>query len=658
MEAMFPGALRMFGFLGLCLLAAGIGLSGLGFAWSRAQNGRGSQPFVRAKQRSFLGAHSTVRVKAGQWRNWSRELVSRPGRLYCDLVGGAYKSPRTLADLQQIVREARVHGVQVRVFGSSHSWAGLVPVDGGFLVDNRMIGAVGERFELGLEPASQDGTRKARATCPPGLVSKEFEEWLWDMGYTLPSSAFEDCFTMGGMASTATHGVGINIPTLSDMVVGVTFVDGLGEIRRWDRETATADELAAVQCGLGCLGLVYAYTFEVEPRYEVVSDAFVVSYDSLFADTDAARVRLRELHERYDTVELFWWPYVFGGLPFLSKLIVNPEMWVLTTKQVAAEHIARRAWWHKWLLFNALDLPAMVVSGYFTRFVVQFPRLVWLLPLTTAFTKAWVKARSGARRMPQYDANHLVNAAGVEWILCQSIEWSLPFYPAAGDQASDGFERVRKAFATLRSLVVDAYAAYPLSDPRSIPVTVAIEMRTLAPSSALLSPGYQPAEKHAEVRYAAPEIVSTAGHPAWAEFAHRANVIFATDTASFGDQVRPHLAKECRAYPHPDFPEHGMTDYMREQYIAAGTWDRFLAVREAIDPDGVFLNDFLHAWFYGPRHAQAASAATDSPATASARPSLHAGEPRRSDPRATTRTSPHRHAPGLPASKSTGTRPD
>lgn len=570
--------------------------------WRQAQPQKGTDPHVPARQRSFLGAHSTVRVARGLWRNWSRDLQSRPGRLYCDLPGGTHPAPRTLADLQQIVRDARALGVQVRAFGSSHSWAALVPVDGGFLVDNRMIGATSDRFELHVEPPTEG--RKARATCPPGLISKEFEEWLWEKGYTLPASAFEDCFTMGGMASTATHGVGMEIPTLSDLVVGVTFVDGLGEVRNWTRETATADELAAVQCGLGCLGLIYSYTFEVEPRYEVVSHAFVVTYDSLFADRDDARKRLKELHESYDTVELFWWPYVFSGVPYLSKLRVNPELWVLSTRQVPATEVPRRGWLHKFLLFNVLDLPAMIGAGYFSRFVVRFPALVCLLPLTTAFTKGWVRARSLQRRMPQYDANHLVNAAGVEWMLCQSIEWSLPFRPGAELDAPDGYERLRKSFATLKSMVDEAWQQYPFTDPRSIPVTVAIEMRTLKPSTALLSPGYQPPEQHRHIRYAAPEIVSTARHPAWQEFAHRANVRMTTDVAAFGTEVRPHLAKECRTYPHPAYPATGMTGYMRDQYIAAGTWDRFLKVRAAVDPDGVFLNPFLREWFDGQAETQ------------------------------------------------------
>ena len=221
----------MSGFVGGIFLAL-LALAGLWAAWWRDQRRTSGTPFVRVKHRSFLGTHSTIRIRAGRWRNWSRELTSVPGRIYCDMAGSTHAAPRSLHDLQAIVREARALGVQVRAFGSSHSWASLVPVDGGFLVDNRMIGAVGDRYDLSVEPASPDGTRKARATGPPGLISKEFEEWPWDIGYT--------------------------------------------------------------------------YTFEVEPRYEVVSDAFVVSDDSPFADTDAARLKLRALHEAYSAVELFW----------------------------------------------------------------------------------------------------------------------------------------------------------------------------------------------------------------------------------------------------------------------------------------------------------------------------------------------------------------
>ena len=40
-----------------------------------------------------------------------------------------------------------------------------------------------------------------------------------------------------------------------------------------------------------------------------------------------------------------------------------------------------------------------------------------------------------------------------------------------------------------------------------------------------------------------------------------------------------------------------MRSYLREQYRAAGSWDRFLAVRQDVDPDGIFLNEYLRDWF-------------------------------------------------------------
>jgi FAD/FMN-containing dehydrogenase len=125
----------------------------------------------------------------------------------------------------------------VRVFGSSHSWAHLVPTDG-FLVDNRMIGADGDRYVTRIDPADPVSGRAARVTVPPGITSRELELWLWDCGYTLPVSSVEDCFTIGGMVATATHGAGQELPGLSDHVVGMTFVDGRGEVRRCRRTWA------------------------------------------------------------------------------------------------------------------------------------------------------------------------------------------------------------------------------------------------------------------------------------------------------------------------------------------------------------------------------------------------------------------------------------
>lgn len=562
------------------------------------------EPFIPARARRLPWVNSTVRVTRTVWRNWARTLEATPARLYSDHAGGPFRSPRTLEDLQSIVRDARAARTTIRVFGSSHSWAHLVPTDG-FLVDNRMIGADGDRYLTRIEPPDPATGRKARATVPPGITSRELELWLWECGYTLPVSSVEDCFTIGGMVATATHGAGQELRGLSDHVVGMTFVDGLGEVRRWTRESATPDELAALQTNLGAIGVIYDITLEVEPRYEVHFKMEVVPYADLFADTDAARTRLRREHEDNLSVEVFWWPFVFEGLPFLSRPTLNPNVWLLTaTKEIPADAPSRSRL-RRFVHMQLLDIPTMMSNGYWQRLLTGSPRLVGYLPYALCATNLWVARRGGSYRMPAYDAVHYVNATGVEFVLVTACEWSIPFRPAARDDEPDGYERVRASFAALHDLVERAFREHHFTDPRAAPVNLAIEMRTMAPSRALLSPQWLPEERQAETRFAVPELVTSARHPAWPEFLRRAHEAMVGDLPRFGPDVRCHLAKEWRDLPHPRHAA-GMAAFMREHARASGVWQRFLAVRAAADPDGVFLNDFLRDWFEIPERAAAA----------------------------------------------------
>lgn len=554
-------------------------------------------PRVRARRRRLPWVHSTIRVTRDAWRNWSGELRCVPKRLYCDDAGGPWRSPRTLEDLQRIVLAAREESAPVRVFGSSHSWSRLSPSDGGYMVDNRMIGADGDYYRLHLEPAAPDGSRGARATAPPGMLSQEFEEWLWAMGYTLPASAFEDCFTLGGMAATATHGSGIDVGTVSDHVAGMTFVDGLGDVRRWSRETATPDQLAAIQCGLGCLGLIYDITFDVVPRMEVLHTAKAVPYDSLFADTDEARAALRALHETHDAVEFFWWPFRFRGAPLISPPEINPDVWLLLMDRVVPDTARPRSALRRFVHLQVIDVAAMTFSGLMMNLMRPFPRTAFLLPWVTCFTNLWVSARSGSWRVPYYEGQHFVNATGVEFVLALAAEWQVPFDRRADVNAPDGYERVRQSFDTLHGLCVSWFREHRITDCRASPVILSVEMRTLTAGSALLASNYQPEERRRTTHFAAPEIVTTAAHPAWDEFVRAANLAMTARPEVFGRSVRCHLAKPMHMLPHPDFPDDAMAGYCRAQCADDDAWSRFHAVRREVDPDGIFLNDYLLAWF-------------------------------------------------------------
>ncbi len=558
-------------------------------------------PYIPALPRGLPGVHSTLRVARGVWRNWSRSLEARPARIYCDHAGGPHRSPRTLEDLQAIVREARALKRSVRAFGSSHSWSPLVPTDG-FLVDNRMIGAASGRYVTRVEPADPSAGRKARATVPPGVTARELERWLWESGYSLPAASVADCFSIAGMVATCTHGAGGHLPSVSDQVVGMTFVDGLGGVRRWTRESASPDELAAIQCGLGCLGLIYDITLEVEDRYELLFTATTAPYDSLFADTDEARARLRDLHERHWSAAVFWWPFRYTGTPYLSPRAINEEVSVITTSREIPAATRPRTATERWVHFTLLDVPTMMFNGYVLRALTSSARTVGYLPLPLSQTDLWIAAKGGSWRVPSYDAHHYVNATGVEFTLASACEWSIPFRHEAPPGATDGYERVRASFATLHDLVKEAFEGHHPADPRSSPANLGLELRTMAASGALLSPQYLPPGERAATRFSVPDLVTSAGQPAWEEFLAKAHRALTGDTARFGDDVRNHLAKEWRSLPHPRHPG-GTPAFLRDRYREQGTWQRFLAVREAVDPDGVFLNDFLREWFELPRPA-------------------------------------------------------
>jgi hypothetical protein len=247
-----------------------------------------------------------------------------------------------------------------------------------------------------------------------------------------------------------------------------------------------------------------------------------------------------------------------------------------------------------------LDVPTMMSNGYWQRLLTASPRLVGYLPYALCATNLWVTQRGGSFRLPAYDAVHYVNATGVEFVLVTACEWSIPFRPAARDDERDGYERVRASFAALHDLVEQSFREHPFTDPRAAPVNLAVEMRTMAPSRALLSPQWLPEDQRADTRFAVPELVTSARHPAWPQFLGRAHETLVGDVARFGEHVRCHLAKEWRDLPHPRHPEGGMPAFLRDHARADGTWQRFLAVREALDPDGVFLNDFLREWFEVP----------------------------------------------------------
>jgi hypothetical protein len=127
-------------------------------------------------------------------------------------------------------------------------------------------------------------------------------------------------------------------------------------------------------------------------------------------------------------------------------------------------------------------------------------------------------------------------------------------------------------------------------------------MRIFKGSSALMAPQYWEKfdyDDEADGRcYAAPEIVSHAGNAGWDGFYAQMNAQFINPAHAdrYGKVVRCHQAKEFSVLP-------GMLSFLRnsyrgEKYKGADPLSYFAAIRDLIDPQRLFCNDYLQQFLY------------------------------------------------------------
>jgi L-gulonolactone oxidase len=218
-------------------------------------------------------------LRRPRWRNWGRTFVTRPDQLLF---------PRSAEEVMAIVRAARAAGRHVRPVGAGYSYAALVQTDDDLLSLDELVGL--ERIDLAARLAVfRAGTRLHRVVAE-----------LAEHGAALANLGDIDRQTLAGAIATGTHGTGIEIGSTSSQVVGLTLVDGTGEMRELDaRRTPTL--FPSAQIGLGALGVVTSVTLAVEPMYHLHVERGAEPLDSVLRDLS----RLVRSHRNF---EFFWFP--------------------------------------------------------------------------------------------------------------------------------------------------------------------------------------------------------------------------------------------------------------------------------------------------------------------------------------------------------------
>jgi len=193
------------------------------------------------------------------WHNWSGGQSAQPtGRF----------APQTEDELIEFL--GRASG-PLRPVGSGHSFSALVPTDGHIVVLDHLTG-LRAHDPATLEATLGAGIRLAEI----GPVLEEVHQGM----FNLPDI---DRQTLAGAISTATHGTGLSLNTLSAYVSGLRLITPSGNVMELD--AAKEPRLfAAAQVSLGALGFVTevrmrnraAYrlkkTTRLQPTEEVLQD--------------------------------------------------------------------------------------------------------------------------------------------------------------------------------------------------------------------------------------------------------------------------------------------------------------------------------------------------------------------------------------------------
>ncbi len=212
------------------------------------------------------------------WRNWAGNVRCTPA---------AIVRPRSEDEVAVAVRRAAAAGQKVRVAGSGHSYTEIVSTNGMLLSLEHMRGIRSLHAE------------RSEATVWAGTRLRSLGDPLWERGFAMENLGDADVQALAGAISTATHGSGIALRSLSSQVVGLTLVTATGEVVECSEEHEP-ELFTAARVGLGCLGVITRVRLRLQPRYML---AMTMRRERLDTVLDDMAERLGSRH-----FEFWYWP--------------------------------------------------------------------------------------------------------------------------------------------------------------------------------------------------------------------------------------------------------------------------------------------------------------------------------------------------------------
>lgn len=213
------------------------------------------------------------------WNNWSGRLSAKPKKLHF---------VRSEEDAAAYALQAQQTGQTIRVAGSGHSHANLIPNNTMILDCSGLNGIVSTNVE--------QRTATVRAGTPIYAMGLP----LLEAGLALHNQGDIDRQSIAGAVATGTHGTGPNLSNLSARVIGAQLACASGELLEVT-EQSNPNLWQATRLNLGALGIVTQLTLQLR-------EAFRLQERSWQLDADALTEAIEEYPSKSRHFEFFYYP--------------------------------------------------------------------------------------------------------------------------------------------------------------------------------------------------------------------------------------------------------------------------------------------------------------------------------------------------------------
>lgn len=256
---------------------------------------------------------------SGNWLLWNTDEVERGWKNW---VGGYENNEAQKIDdlqstdeLKNLIEYAAKNDKKVRAVGSGHSHSEAAKPDKTFTNIKSFSGKLDQKWIRKSSDSfwSKSGINRSHLVrLGAGTILRDLNRnILTEKGLGLPNMGAWDGQTLAGAINTSTHGTGLNLGTLADLVQsveiatvvesehekGIPYVrllrvepsEGITDPTKFAKDTSKHsmgliqnDELfRSIVVGYGCMGIVYAYTLEVRESYWLEEESELMDWNTL-----------------------------------------------------------------------------------------------------------------------------------------------------------------------------------------------------------------------------------------------------------------------------------------------------------------------------------------------------------------------------------------